>query len=93
MSSKYIKAEDYPYYFKTEPRELSVYDSLAFVDSFGYAVVGQPGIVLRTLADEVRRLNREIYATKVSDKTDAVAQSGASGLPNFLDTEPSIRQG
>ena len=61
MSSKYINAADYEYYFKKEPRELSVYDSLSWADQFGHSVEGQGGIVLKTLAEEVRRLNRVIY--------------------------------
>ena len=61
MSSQYIKAGDFPYYFKDEPRELSVYDSLSFVDNFGHFTEGQAGIVLKTLATEVRRLNKKIY--------------------------------
>ena len=61
MSSKYIKAQQFPYYFKDEPRELSVYDSLAFVDNFGHFTEGQAGIVMRTLAEEVRRLNKVIF--------------------------------
>ena len=61
MSSQYIKAADFPYYFKDEPRELSVFDSLAFVDQFGPFTKGQAGIVLKTLAAEVRRLNKKIY--------------------------------
>ena len=61
MSSQYIKAGDFPYYFKDEPRELSVYDSLSFVDNFGHFTEGQAGIVLKTLAAEVRRLNKKIY--------------------------------
>ena len=62
MSSNYIKAGDFPYYFKDEPRELSIFDSLAFVDNFSHFTPGQAGIVMRTLAEEVRRLNRVIYA-------------------------------
>ena len=58
MSSLYIKAADFPYYFKDDPRELSVFDSLAFVDNFSHFTEGQAGIVMRTLAGEVRRLNR-----------------------------------
>lgn len=61
MSSEYIKAEDFPYYHKDEPRELTVYDSLCFVDNFGHFTEGQAGIVARTLAAEVRRLNRVIF--------------------------------
>ena len=61
MSSKYIKAQEFPYYFKDSPRELSIFDSLAFVDNFGHFTEGQAGIVMRTLAEEVRRLNRVIY--------------------------------
>ena len=61
MSSEYIKAGDFPYYFKDEPRELSVYDSLSFVDNFGHFTPGQAGIVMRTLAAEVRRLNKVIF--------------------------------
>ena len=61
MSSLYIQAGEFPYYFKDEPRELSVYDSLSFVDNFGHFTEGQAGIVMRTLAAEVRRLNRVIY--------------------------------
>ena len=61
MSSKYVKAADFPYYFKKEPQQLSVYDSLSWADNFGHFVEGQGGIVLKTLADEVRRLNRVIY--------------------------------
>ena len=61
LSSLYIKAADFPYYHKDEPRELSVYDSLSFVDNFGHFTEGQAGIVLKTLAAEVRRLNKKIY--------------------------------
>ena len=61
MSSKYIQAQEFPYYFKDEPRELSVYDSLAFVDNFGHFTEGQAGIVMRTLAEEVRSLNKKIF--------------------------------
>ena len=61
MSSKYIQAQQFPYYFKDEPRELSVYDSLAWSDNFGHFVEGQGGIVLKTLAEEVRRLNKIIF--------------------------------
>ena len=61
MSSQYIKAADFPYYFKKEPQELSVYDSLAWSDNFGHFVEGQGGIVLKTLAEEVRRLNKVIF--------------------------------
>lgn len=82
MSSQYIKADDYDYFFKTEPRELSVYDSLAFVDNFGHTVDGQAGIVLRTLAEEVRSLNRIIYAAKVSDKAVSAYKSGDIGYGN-----------
>ena len=41
LSSLYIKAADFPYYHKDEPRELSVYDSLSFVDNFGHFTEGQ----------------------------------------------------
>ena len=61
MSSKYIKAQEFPYYFKDEPRELSVFDSLSFVDNFGHFTDGQAGIVMRTLAEEVRSLNKKVF--------------------------------
>lgn len=61
MSSLYIQAQKFDYYHQSEPRELSVYDSLAFVDNFGHFTEGQAGIVLRTLAGEVRRLHRQIF--------------------------------
>ena len=67
MSSLYIKAADFPYYHKAEPRELSVYDSLSFVDNFGHFTEGQAGIVMRTLAAEVRSLNRLLHKEQLSN--------------------------
>lgn len=61
MSSQYIKADEYEYYFKAEPRVLSIYDSLVWVDNHGHTVEGQAGLVMQTLTDEVRRLNRIIH--------------------------------
>lgn len=80
MSSRYIKAEDFNYFFKTEPRQLSVYDSLSWSDNFGHTVDGQGGIVLRTLTEEVRRLNRVIHARKLQDAADTSEGQAAGGI-------------
>lgn len=79
MSSKYFQAQDFDYFFKSEPRELSVYDSLAWSDNFNHTVEGQGGIVLRALTEEVRRLNRIIHAKQISDTADIVKKPAASG--------------
>lgn len=87
MSSKYFQAQDYDYWFKSNPRELSTYDSLAFAENFGHMVEGQGGIVLRTLANEVRKLHKEIHARKVSDAAISTSQRGSATRNNSADLQ------
>lgn len=76
-----------------EPRELSVYDSLAYVDIFGKDVNGQPGITLRFLAAEIRKLNKVIHERKVSDAAIPASQRSTGEFSAEFDSKPPYLHG